>query len=277
MIKRMLAKLAPSTGGRFGLLWVIPVAAAAGLAFSAFSGGPRVTAEAAGAFSPDQKASIEKIIREYLLANPDLFLEVQAELEKRMEKLQAERSKSAITDNAQSLFRRKESPVAGNPDGDITVVEFFDYNCGFCKRGFADVAKLIEKDPNVKVVLKEFPIFGKASEDAARVALAAKKQGKYWEVHGGLLQSEGRLDEASSLKIAEKLGLDMEKLKADMQAEDVTNEIMLVRDLATKMGINGTPHFLVGDRTIAGAPEDLVEQISHYAEEMRKSGGCKVC
>lgn len=228
-------------------------------------------------FSKAQKTEIEKIVREYLLANPELFLEVQTELEKKLEEMQSARLQSAIKENAEVLFRRKNAPTAGNPDGDVTVVEFFDYNCGFCKRGFADLAKLIAKDPKVKVVLKEFPIFGKGSEDAARAALAAKQQGKYWDLHGALLSLENRVDGAAALKEAEKLGLDMAKLKADMRSKEVDAEIASVRDLAQKMGINGTPHFLVGDRTIAGAPEDLLEQFQQNIAEIRANGGCKVC
>lgn len=282
MILRTMSKLAASVTGRPGLMYALPVAATAGLVLAVALSGPRATAEptvaeAKTAFSKEQKDDIGKVVREYLLANPEVLLEVQGELEKRMQAAQAEQLKSAITDNAEVLFRRTNAPIAGNPNGDVTVVEFFDYNCGFCKRGFQDIAKAIQADDKIKVVLKEFPIFGKASEDAARAALAAKKQGKYWELHSALLQTEGRVDGARALKEAEKLGLDVAKLKADMQAEDITSEIMTVRDLATKMGINGTPHFLVGDRAIPGAPEDLSQQILANAAEIRKSGGCQVC
>jgi protein-disulfide isomerase len=158
----------------------------------------------------------------------------------------------------------------------ITVVEFFDYNCGYCKRGFPELAKLIDKDSKVRVVFKELPILSKGSEEAARVALAARLQGKYWEVHRALLESKGQANEAVALKIAEKLGLDMAKLKKDTESSEIKAEIERVRELATKMGINGTPHFLVGDRGIAGAPEDLYEQLAKNVTELRQSG-CAVC
>ncbi|MEL7049387.1 MAG: DsbA family protein, partial [Pseudomonadota bacterium] len=112
---------------------------------------------------------------------------------------------------------------------------------------------------------------------AARVALAAKSQGKYWDVHRALLAIDGRVDGKSAMAAAEKLGLDMAKLKADMTSDDVNGEISSVRELAQKMGINGTPHFLVGERTIAGAPEDLLEQFKTNVADIRKNGGCKVC
>lgn len=240
--------------------------------------GDRALAEkATSEFNAEQKADIEKIVRSYLLANPEIFLEVQTVLEKRMQEEQERRLKNAVSENAQSLFKRANAPIAGNPDGDVTVVEFFDYNCGFCKRGLQDLEALIKADDKVKVVLKEFPIFGKGSEDAARVALAAKSQGKYWDVHRALLAIDGRVDGKSAMAAAEKLGLDMTKLEADMTSDDVNGEISSVRELAQKMGINGTPHFLVGERTIAGAPEDLLEQFKTNVADIRKNGGCKVC
>lgn len=231
---------------------------------------------AAAAFSSEQKAGIEAIVKDYLLANPEILLEVQSRLEAKMEKEQEERLKTAIKSNADELYRRADAPSAGDPKGDITVVEFFDYNCGFCKRGFTDVSKLIENDKKIRVVFKELPILSKGSEEASRVALAAKKQGKYWEVHRALLEYRGSVDAESALKIAAKQGLDVDKLKADMDSPEVTAEITKVRELAQKMGINGTPHFLVGDRTIPGAPENLYEQIAGHVKDLR-ANGCEVC
>ncbi len=234
-------------------------------------------APAATPFTPEQKAAIEKIVKEYFLNNPEAFLEIQTALEAKMEKIQADKLKAALKENAQDIFKRPNAPIAGNPNGDITVVEFFDYNCGYCKRAFGDLAKLIEKDSKIKVVFKELPILSKGSEEAARVALAAKAQGKYWEVHRALLNLRGELNEQTALKAIEKLpGLDMAKLKKDMDSAEVKGEIAFVRDLAQKMGIQGTPHFLVGDRAIPGAPQNLLEQINGHVAELRKSG-CSVC
>lgn len=238
--------------------------------------GTSAKAEDAAAFSPAQKTAIEKIIKDYLISNPEVMIEIQTVLEAKMEKLQAEKTKAAMAENAKEIYRRASSPLAGNPDGDITVTEFFDYNCGFCKKSFGDVAKLIGSDKKVRVVFKEFPILSKGSEEASRVALAAAKQGKYWEVHSALLESKSQANEAVALKIAEKAGLNMAQLKADMDGPDVKAELLSVRELATKMGINGTPHFLVGDKSVAGAPQDLLPQLSSYIGEMRKSG-CSYC
>jgi protein-disulfide isomerase len=228
------------------------------------------------AFTPDQKKQIEDIIKSYLVANPEIFLDVQTALEEKMEKDQAEKLKVAIADNAGEIYRAPDASIAGNPDGDITVVEFFDYNCGYCKRGLADVAKLVETDPKVRVVFKELPILSKGSEQAAHVALAAKKQGKYWELHKAMLAAKGHMDEAAALRVAEKLGLDMDKLKADMASPEVKAEIKRDEDLAKKMGVNGTPHFLIGDRAIPGAPDDLYQQLETNVTELRKKG-CSYC
>jgi protein-disulfide isomerase len=238
---------------------------------------PVPAGKAGEAFSPEQRRAIEGIIKEYLLANPELILEVQTALESRMEEIQAKKIQTTIAAQAQEIYRNPDAPVAGNPKGDITVVEFFDYNCGYCKRAFSDVAKLIDKDPKVRVVFKELPILSKGSEEAARVALAAKAQGKYWPVHQALLTLRGQANEQTALAAAEKVGVDMAKLKSDMKSEAVTKEIARVRELAQAMGIQGTPYFLVGDRTIAGAAQNLLEVMSQHVADIRKEGGCKVC
>jgi protein-disulfide isomerase len=232
--------------------------------------------DVAKVFTPEQKAAIGAIVKDYLLENPEVLLDVQTKLEAKLEKMQEERMKTAIKSYADQLYRRADAAMAGDPNGDVTVVEFFDYNCGFCRRGFSNVAKLIEDDKKVRFVFKELPILSKGSEEASHVALAAKKQGKYWELHRALLQHHGSVDGETALRIAGKLGLDVEKLKADKDSPEVKAEIENVRDLAQKMGINGTPHFLVGDRTIAGAPEDLYEQLKGHVKDLR-SNGCEVC
>jgi len=233
-------------------------------------------ASANAAFSDGQRKAIEAIIKDYLLNNPEVMLEVNNVLEAKMDKIQAERMAVAVKENADDLFRPTASPIVGNAKGDVTMIEFFDYNCGYCKKAFSDVALMIEKDKQVKVVLKEFPILSKGSEEAARAALAAKQQGKYWEFHRAMIEHQGQANEAAALRIAEKLGLDMVKLKKDMASPEVKKEIDETRALATKMGIQGTPHFIVGDRIIPGAPENLAELLGKNVSEVRKDG-CKVC
>jgi protein-disulfide isomerase len=233
-------------------------------------------AEPSGAFTPAQRKEIEAIIKDILINNPEVLLEAQNALEAKMDKIQADRMAVAIKEHAGELYRPAGSPVVGNVKGDVPVIEFFDYNCGYCKKAFLDLAKLMEKDKQVRVILKELPILAKGSEEAARAALAAKMQGKYWEFHRAMLESQGQANEASALRIAEKLGLDMARLKKDMTSAEVKKEIDDTRQLASKMGIQGTPHFIVGDRIIPGAPENLAELLGKHVADVRKDG-CKVC
>lgn len=237
---------------------------------------PTSSSPAASAFTPEQRKELGALIKEILVNNPEILLEAQNALEAKMDKIQSERMAVAIKEHAGELFRPTGSPIVGNANGDVPVIEFFDYNCGYCKKAFLDIAKLVDKDKKVRVIMKEFPILSKGSEEAAKVALAAKMQGKYWEFHRALLQSQGQANEATSLKVAEKLGLDMARLKKDMASAEVQKEIDATRELATKMGIQGTPHFIVGDRIVPGAPENLAELLGKHVEEVRKDG-CKVC
>jgi protein-disulfide isomerase len=240
---------------------VLTVGASAGLAQS---------------ISGAQRSEIEKIVREYLIQHPEVLQEAMTELEKKQAADESAKAQAAVKDNAETIFNSSRQVVTGNPQGDVTFVEFFDYNCGYCKKAFLDLAKLVDKDKKVRVIMKEFPILSKGSEEAAKVALAAKMQGKYWEFHRGLLQSQGQANEATALKVAEKLGLDMPRLKKDMASAEVQKEIDATRELATKMGIQGTPHFIVGDRIIPGAPENLAELLGKNVADVRKEG-CKVC
>ena len=227
-------------------------------------------------FSQGQRKAIEGIVKDYLIQNPEIFIEVQSALEAKLAEQEASRTKELVASHAKEIYRAPNAPVAGNPDGDITVVEFFDYNCGYCKRGFGEIAKLIETDKNVRVVFKEFPILRDESEQAARLALAARMQGKYWEVHRDMIQTKGLVNEAVGLKIAEKHGLDIAKLKADMGSPEVKAELDRVKALAQTLAINGTPHFLVGDRAIGGAPENLADLLETHVAELRKAG-CNYC
>jgi protein-disulfide isomerase len=238
--------------------------------------GTQSSAPTVSAFTPAQRKELETIIKDILLNNPEIMLEVQNALESKMDKIQAERMAVAIKENATELYRPPGSPIVGNVKGDVPVIEFFDYNCGYCKKALTEVTQLMDKDKKVRVIMKEFPILAKGSEEASRVALAAKMQGKYWEFHRAMLESQGQANEASALRIAEKLGLDMARLKKDMASPEVKKEIDDTRQLATKMGIQGTPHFIIGDRIIAGAPENLTELLGKHVSDVRKEG-CKVC
>jgi len=234
------------------------------------------TTVAEATVSPGQRKEIEAIVKDYLLSNPEIMLEIQNALEAKMDKLQAERTAAVIKNSATEIFHPAFSGVVGNAKGDVPIVEFFDYNCGYCKRALGDVAKLIDKEKQVRFILKELPILSKGSEEASRVALAAKMQGKYWEFHRAMLESQGQANEAAALRVAEKVGVDMARLKKDMASAEVQKEIDDTRALAQKLGIQGTPHFMIADRIIPGAPENLLERMSSLVAEVRKEG-CKVC
>lgn len=260
-----------------GALALAAFLAAAPSGPSGFAHAEPITPTAGGStFSDDQKKALGEIIRDYLIKNPDVMLDVQTALEEKVQKDQDTKLKSFIDSNHKRIYRNPNSSVAGNPDGDITVVEFFDYNCGYCKRGLSEVQQLIKDDTKVRLVFKELPILSKGSEEAARIALAAKRQGKYWEMHQALLSAKGHSDKDSALKLASSLGLDVDKLKTDMASDEITNELKDMMLLAKEMGINGTPHFLVGDKSIPGAPEDLHAQLETLVTDFRKKG-CSTC
>jgi len=217
---------------------------------------------------------IKKVVRDYLTKNPDILVEMTNELDKRQAAEQAEKQQKVIGDNAEAIFRSPLAHVAGNPNGDVSVVEFFDYNCGFCKRALPDVVKLAQNDNKVRLVLKELPIFGEESEGAAKVALASAKQGKYFEMYQKLFTEPGKADKDKALRIAGELGLDKAQLEKDIQDPEIQKSLDEAKELANKLGLQGTPLFLIGDRSIPGAPDDLYDQLTKNVAEVREKG-CK--
>jgi protein-disulfide isomerase len=229
-------------------------------------------------FTDAQKKALGDIIKDYLIKNPEVMIDVQNALDEKAQKEQDAKLKTFMSQNGKAIFRSPGSSVAGDPNGDITVVEFFDYNCGYCKRGLPEVQTLLKDDKKIRFVFKELPILSKGSEEAARVALAVKRQdgSKYWAFHQALLGSRGHADKASALKVAQSLGLDMGKIETDMESDAVKKELADDMQLAKNLGINGTPHFLVGTKSIPGAPDDLHGQLETLVKEFRKDG-CPIC
>jgi protein-disulfide isomerase len=178
---------------------------------------------------------------------------------------------------AEEIYRSPASFVAGNPDGDVSVVEFFDYNCGYCRRALPDVVKLIDTDDKVRVVLKELAIFGEDSEAAARAALAANKQGKYFEMHQKLFSEPGKANKEKALQIAQELGMDVEQLEQDMEDPEIQKTLDETLALAGKLGLKGTPYYLIGDRSLPGAPDDLYDQLTKKIAEVREKGCQTTC
>ena len=224
----------------------------------------------------DEKQVIE-VVRNYLTENPEILVEMTTKLDKIQQEKQAADQVSAISENSDALFRSTKAFGAGNPDGDVTVVEFFDYNCGFCRRAMPEVVKLVDNDDKVKVVFMELPIFGDESEDAAKGALAAGKQDKYMEMHQKLFTAPGKANKEKVLRIANEIGLDVPQLEKDMEGDEVQAALDEARGLAQALGLQGTPLYLVGDRIIPGAPDDLYDQLVEKVTEVREKGCTATC
>lgn len=171
------------------------------------------------------------------------------------ERRRAAAAKSLLSEQRQSLERDPNAPVLGNPEGDVTVVEFFDYNCAYCKRAVTEVQAVLAADPNVRLVYREWPILGEGSVYASRAALASRAQGKYEEFHWALMGIKGRVDEAQVIRAAQDVGLDIDQLKADMQSPEVEKHIAASMRLAESLGFNGTPSFVIGDALVPGFVE----------------------
>lgn len=226
-------------------------------------------------FSPEQKKAIEGIVREYLLKNPEILIEMSARLRQKEEEAKRKAAQAALKAHGKEIFQSPLDPVAGNPKGKKVVVEFFDYNCPYCARALKNLQKLVAEDKEVKVIFKEFPILSEGSAQAAQVALAARKQGddKYWKLHQQLLEYPGRKDGKVARKLAEKLGLDMQKLEQDMNSEEVLKALAINQQLASALAIEGTPAFVVKGKVVRGAvPYD---ELKKAVEESVKAQGGK--
>src|SRR6266702_5439610 len=200
-------------------------------------------------FTPDQRGDIERIVRDYLLRNPELLKEVLSELEKREAAADIEKHRAAVEERAATIFNSPRQVNLGNPQGDVTMVEFFDYNCAFCKRAMTDMLDLMKADPKLKVVLKEFPVLGDGSMQAAQVAVAVRMQDrtggkKYLEFHQKLLGGRGQADKARAMAAAKEAGLDTARIEKDLASPEVRATIEENFKLAEAMGMNGTPSYV---------------------------------
>jgi protein-disulfide isomerase len=215
---------------------------------------PRIAT--AAEFSTPQRSEIEKIVHDYLVAHPEVLQEAMAELEKRTAAAESEKHQAAVKDNAKALFSSPNQVTLGNPKGNVTFVEFFDYNCGYCKHAMGDMLTLL-KDPKLKVVLKEFPVLGPGSVEAAQVAVAVRMQDptgkKYLEFHQKLLGARGQANKAAAMAAAKDVGLDMTKLEKDLTSDEVKQTLTENFKLAEALGMNGTPSYVIGDSVVVGA------------------------
>ncbi|HWV52348.1 DsbA family protein [Pseudorhodoplanes sp.] len=220
--------------------------AALTVAFAVVAGG----AAQAQSFTPEQRGEIEAIIKDYFIKHPEMIEELQA-------LAQTEKLKRVISENKQTLFESPRHVTLGNPKGDVTMVEFFDYNCGFCKRALDDMMTLIKDNPNLRVVLKEMPVLSQGSMDAAQVAVAVALQDKsgkrYLDFHQKLLGGRGQADKARALAVAKEVGADMARIEKDMNSPEVKTALQESFGLAEALGFQGTPSYVIGNEAVVGA------------------------
>jgi protein-disulfide isomerase len=207
----------------------------------------------------------EQRVREYLLKNPEVIMEALQILRERELAAEAENITRTIAERSEEILNDPAAPVGGNPSGDVTLVEFFDYNCQYCRRVTPTVVELEGDDPGLRLVYKEFPILGPGSQFAARAALASRRQGKYVPFHNALMQATGQVTEESVMDVARTVGLDPEQLMADMQDPALQEAIARNLRLAEALGITGTPSFIIGEEVVPGAVdlETLQGLIAH--------------
>lgn len=203
-------------------------------------------------FNEEQTEAIGEIVRDYLVTNPEVIIEAMEAYQQNRAEIEARQFEENLSGHSEKLFNNPDAPFEGNPDGNITVVEFFDYNCGYCKKALTDVVTLLGEDKNVKVVFLEMPILSEASREAARWALAADKQGKYYDYHVALMSHSGPKNAASFEKIGKDLGLDIEQLRKDAKDPAIQAAIDENLAIAQSLGIRGTPAFVIGDTLAPG-------------------------
>ncbi|HZH52311.1 MAG TPA: DsbA family protein [Microvirga sp.] len=234
--------------------------------------GPAAMAQS-GVFNEQQRQAIGEIVKDYLLKNPEVLTEVIAELEKRQAEAQRISQASALKETRETLLNAPHSYVVGNPFGDVTLVEFFDYNCGYCKRALADLRTLVKADPKLRVVLKDFPVLGPDSVEASRVAVAVGKQlqgEKLFDFHAKVMDSKGRVNGERVMAVAKDMGVDMARLQKDIQGPEVQAALQENMELGDKLGLTGTPAFIVGDGVIPGAVG--LEPLKQVVANVRQCG-----
>lgn len=214
-------------------------------------------AAAAQTFSDGQRSEIETIVKNYLVSHPEVLEEAMNELSKRQAAAEAEKHEAGVAQNSEAIFNSPRGVTVGNKDGDVAFVEFFDYNCGYCKRAMADMLDLMKSDPKLKIVLKEFPVLSEGSVEAARVAVAVRMQDpsgkKYLDFHQKLLGGRGPADKARALAAAKDAGLDVARIEKDLASPEVRATIEENFKLAESMGMNGTPSYVIGKQVVIGA------------------------
>lgn len=197
----------------------------------------------------------DRRVRDYIMNNPEVIVSAVLQLQMRQQEAELNQAQAMVKARADEVFREPESPVGGNPDGDVTLVEFFDYNCPYCRRVAPVMNEAEAADPQLRIVYKEFPILGPNSRFAAKAGLAAHRQGRYVAFHKALMQAEGAADEDTVLAVAAEVGLAVDRLRADMEDPAIQAAIERNLELARALRINGTPGFVVGEQILRGATD----------------------
>ncbi len=223
-------------------------------------------------FSPEQRREIVEVLRDALRQDPGILREALLALEQAETRDRAGAQRAAIAEQAEALFRTAEDPVKGNPQGAVTVVEFFDARCGYCKQLHPAVEQMLKRQRDVRLVLKDLPILGPNSLLASRALLAAQRQGKYAELHDALLKLKEEPAEPVLKREAEKLGLDWARLRREMDDPAIGRRLEANTKLAAALRIEGTPALIIGDTLVPGAV-DLATLEKLVAEAREKRGG----
>ncbi|MFA5041283.1 MAG: DsbA family protein, partial [Bdellovibrionales bacterium] len=224
---------------------------------------------AANAFSDAQRAEIESIIKDYLVdKNPDVMAEGLRKLDQRRRDAAEAKTKEKLVSEKDRIFNDPATPVGGNPKGKVSVVEFFDYGCGYCKMGEESVEALLNNDKDVRFIYKNYPVLGEVSHEAAKAGLASVKQGKFQTFHRALMMKKERLSNDVIYKVAGEVGLDVAKLKKDMADPSIENAIKASIQLGQDIGAEGTPFFIINDTSYSGVLQ--TDQLKYHVDEARK-------
>ena len=235
---------------------------------------PAVSAFDIEAMTDNERAIFRSEVRDYLLENPEILLEVIALIEERRANEAARMDLALVAENRDAIFDDGFSYVGGNPDGDITVVEFLDYQCGFCKRAFPEVTALLDSDPNVRLIVKEFPILGEASVLASRYAIATKAvhgAEAYRSVHDSLMVLRGAIGDEALERLSDEMGFDHDAILIEMESEETAAVIDTNRALASTLQVSGTPAFIIGDQIVRGFIE--LPQLREVVRQERADQG----
>ena len=223
-------------------------------------------------FTPDQRKAIEAIVRDYLMKNPEILIDAFQVAEEKIKSDAHDKAAQALIERHRDIYEDPDSPIAGNPNGDVSLVEFFDYRCPYCKQVEPALDALVAQDQKLRIIYKEFPVLGAQSVMASRAALAARRQGKYDAFHAAMMAVKGQLGEATVFTVAASVGIDVERLKLDMAAPETDRALKATSELADALEIRGTPAFIIGKHIIPGAV-DLNTLRRLIAEARGKSGG----